>query len=145
MMTTLRILNAAQHTLLNDPLEQFEVVSVLSLGGVNVFNNLSLTFLLNLVLIATLLGSYDLNMTNNYAFATRSIYKLVQSMVKENLYIKKQQYFAVLFYLFLTLLFANLVGLLPYAFTITSSFVVTLFISILHFVAVNIVGGHRHR
>lgn len=65
-------------------------------------------------------------------------------MVKENLYIRKQQYFAVLFYLFLTLLFANLIGLLPYSFTVTSSFVVTLFISLLHFIGVNIIGASQH-
>jgi ATP synthase subunit 6 len=145
MMTTLWLLNALKTNFLNDPLEQFEVVSVLFLGGVNVFNNLSLTLLLNVSLLAAFLGVSNITVTNNYAFATRSIYKLIQSMVKENLYIKKQQYFAVLFYLFLTLLLANLIGLLPYAFTITSSFVVTLFISILHFVAVNIIGGHKHR
>jgi len=128
-----------------DPLEQFEVVSVLSVGNVSFFNNLALILLFNVALIAALLGAYDFNVTNNYDFATRSLYKLVQSMVKENLYIRKQQYFAVLFYLFLTLLFANLVGLLPYSFTVTSSFIVTFFISLGHFVGVNVIGAQQHQ
>jgi len=130
--------------LIQDPLEQFEVTSVYSVGSTPVFHNLGLILLLNLFLMAAFLGAYNANLTNNYDFVTRSIYQLVQSMVKENLYIRKQQYFAVLFYLFLTLLFANLIGLLPYSFTVTSSFIVTLFISLLHFIGVNTIGASQH-
>jgi F-type H+-transporting ATPase subunit a len=66
-------------------------------------------------------------------------------MVKENLAISKQQYFSVIFYLFLTLFFANLVGMLPFAFTITSSFVVTFFLALTHFVAINLIAAVRHQ
>lgn len=90
------------------------------------------------------LNMYNLNLTNNYDFAMRTIYQLVRSVVRSNLYIRKQQYFAVLFYLFLTLFVANLVGLLPYSFTVTSSFIVTLFISLLHFIGVNMIGASQH-
>jgi F-type H+-transporting ATPase subunit a len=127
-----------------DPLEQFEVISVISVGGTSLFDNIGLILLLNLLLMSAFFGAYDFNLTNNYDFVTSSIYQLVQSMVKENLYIRKQQYFAVLFYLFVTLLFANLIGLLPYSFTVTSSFIVTLFLSLLHFIGVNVIGASRH-
>jgi F-type H+-transporting ATPase subunit a len=127
-----------------DPLEQFEVVSVLSFCNVSILNNLALILALNLALTLAFLGAYNINITNNYDFVTYNIYQLVRAMVKENLYIRKQQYFAVLFYLFLTIFFANLVGLLPYSFTVTSSFIVTLFISLLHFIGVNIIGTTRH-
>lgn len=139
---TFAALNLA--TIIFDPLEQFETTDVLTFGHLHVINNLGLIMLMNLILMVMVFASYDLNLTNNYDFATRSIYQLVQSMVKENLYIRKQQYFAVLFYLFMTLLFANLIGLLPYSFTITSSFIVTLFISLLHFIGVNAIGASQH-
>jgi F0F1-type ATP synthase membrane subunit a len=148
MLTTTLNTNAktffSKAVLTCDPLEQFEVTSVYSMAGVSLFDNLGLILLFNLFLMAVFLGTYDLNLTNNYDFASRSIYQLVQAMVKENLYIRKQQYFAVLFYLFLTLLFANLIGLLPYSFTVTSSFIVTLFISLLHFIGVNTIGASQH-
>lgn len=131
-------------TFIADPLEQFEVVSLGSINGLSLFNNLALILVLNLALISAFLGAYNPNLTNNYDFAARSVYQLVQSMVKENLYIRKQQYFAVLFYLFMTLLFANLIGLLPYSFTVTSSFIVTLFISLLHFIGINTIGASEH-
>jgi len=138
---------AIDFTLLNimDPLEQFEVVSVFSIGGTILVNNLALILAANVVLMAAFLGAHDFNLSSNYDFAVRSIYQLVRSMVKENLYIRKQQYFAVLFYLFITLLLANLIGLLPFSFTVTSSFILTFFISLMHFIGVNIIGGTRHR
>lgn len=130
--------------LLNAPLDQFEVMSVYSAGETILFNNLSLILLFNLVVMAIFLNTYNFNQTNNYDFILRSLYQLVQSVVRANLYIRKQQYFSVIFYLFLTLFVANLVGLLPYSFTVTSSFIVTLFISLLHFIGVNIIGASRH-
>lgn len=139
------IIIATSTNLILDPLEQFEVVSVLSIGGTILFNNLALIMFANVVLMAIFLGAHDFNLTNNYDYVTRSIYQLIRSMVKENLYIKKQQYFAVLFYLFATLLLANLFGLLPYSFTLTSSFILTFFLSLLHFVGVNLIGGNRHK
>ena len=126
-----------------DPLEQFGVTYLFGASGV-AFTNLALVLTLNLALMLAVFTMYNFNVANNYDLATLTIYKLVQSMVKENLYIKKQQYFSVLFYLFVTLLFANLVGLLPYSFTVTSSFIVTLFISLTHFVGVNTIGASQH-
>jgi ATP synthase subunit 6 len=125
-----------------DPLEQFEVTSFFAAS--TALTNLSFIMMLNIGLMAAVFSSYNFNLTNNYDFAIRTMYQLVQSMVKENLYIKKQQYFSVLFYLFVTLLFANLIGLLPYSFTITSSFIVTLFVSLTHFLGVNVIGASQH-
>jgi F-type H+-transporting ATPase subunit a len=65
--------------------------------------------------------------------------------VRENLYIAKQQYFSVIFYLFFTLLLANLVGMVPYSFTITSSFIVTFFIAMMHFIAINHLAAVKHQ
>lgn len=131
----------AQNVVTIDPLEQFEVVPFL--GGD--FSNLALILLANVLLMSMFLAAHDFNLTNNYDYVTRSIYSLVRSMVKENLYIKKQQYFTVLFYLFSTLLLANLIGLLPFSFTVTSSFVLTFFLALLHFTGVNLIGIVRHQ
>ena len=60
-------------------------------------------------------------------------------MVKENLYVKKQQYFTAIFFLFMVLLLANMVGMIPYSFTITSSFIVTFFLSLTFFIGLNVI------
>lgn len=126
----------------NDPLEQFDVLAILpSLH----FTNLALLLGLNLVVMACFLGAFNAAGRTTYDFVLRNLYQLVRSMAKENIYIRTQQYFSILFYLFTTLLLANLVGLLPYSFTITSSFVVTFFIALTHFLGINLIAINRHR
>jgi ATP synthase subunit 6 len=143
MLTLLTTKFSLSFAIFTDPLEQFEITPIFSPWCIGV-HNLALILMLNVMLIAAFLAVYNSNLNNNYDFISRTVYQLVKSIVKENLHIRKQQYFTVLFYLFVTLLFANLIGLLPYSFTITSSFVVTLFISLMHFTGVNIIGASQH-
>ena len=58
---------------------------------------------------------------------------------------RKQQYFAVIFFLFSMIATMNMVGLIPYAFTATSGFIVTFFLSAMHFIGILIIGVVRHR
>lgn len=95
--------------------------------------------------MALWLSSYSSRISNNYDFALRALYQLVRGLVKENLYVRKQQYFTILFYLFFTLLLANLVGMIPFSFTITSSFVVTFFLAAAHFIGINHLAVVKHQ
>jgi F0F1-type ATP synthase membrane subunit a len=126
-----------------NPLEQFEVTSLPVLGAFG-FTNLALTLSLNFVVIFALFGLYSLSLKNNYDVTLRSIYQLVASMVKENLYMYKQIYFTALLYLFVFILMSNLVGMIPYSFTPTSSFAVTFFLANAHFTGLNHVGATQH-
>lgn len=127
---------------LQDPLEQFDVLALPIVGGG--LTNLSLILALNVLIMGAWFASFNVQISNNYDFALRALYMLVRSMVRENLYVAKQQYFTVLFYLFFTLLLANLVGMVPYSFTITSSFIVTFFLALTHFVAINHLAVVKH-
>ena len=138
-------LSTATFLSIYDPLEQFEVVSVVSLRGTVFLNNLTLTWGFVVLVFASALATFSHNLVTNFDFVTGSLYALVKSIVQENLYIKNQQYFTVIFYLFSTLLVANLIGLLPFAFTITSSFGITFFLALTHFTGVNLIGATSHR
>jgi F0F1-type ATP synthase membrane subunit a len=126
-----------------DPLEQFEVIPFICAH--THLTNLSVVLFFNTLLMSLALATYDFNLSNNYDYILRNLYNLVRSIVRGNLYMAKQQYFAVLFYLFLTILLANLIGLLPYSFTITGSFIFTLFLSLGHFLGINIIAFTVHR
>lgn len=128
-----------------DPLDQFEVTIMGVIGYSCVFHNLALVLLDNATIFGLSLGLFSLTIATNLDFTLKALYHLVRSIVKENLYIAKQQYFTILFYLFTTVLLANAVGLLPYSFTATSSFVVTFFFALLHFNGVNLIGVSKHR
>jgi ATP synthase subunit 6 len=129
-------------TILRDPLEQFDVLALPVVGGG--LTNLSLLLALNVLIMGVWFASYNIQVSNNYDFSLRALYLLVRAMVRENLYVAKQQYFTVLFYLFFTLLLANLVGMIPYSFTITSSFIVTFFLALTHFLAINHLAVVKH-
>lgn len=136
--TSLPIIN----NILYDPLEQFDVLALPLIGGG--LTNLSLLLALNVLIMSIWFSNYSAQVATNYDFSLRAIYQLVRSMVRENLYIAKQQYFTILFYLFFTLLLANLVGMVPYSFTVTSSFIVTFFLALTHFVGLNHIAIVKH-
>ena len=138
--------NTAANVFQMDPLEQFDVLSVsLPLLGDTGFTNLSLLHAFCVVVMGVSFASFSPQMYGTYDFGLKSIYQLVGAIVKENLYIGKQQYFVPLLYLFFTIFFANIAGMLPYSFTITSAFVVTLFLAMTHYVAFNLLGAVQHR
>jgi len=65
-------------------------------------------------------------------------------ILKEN-FVKKGFYFSIyLFFLLFFLLTANLVGMIPYSFALTSHFAVTLFFSFLTFITALILGFQQH-
>lgn len=135
------------------PLDQFEII-VLScywtgMGmsvGAALLTNLTVICAFNIVLIRLLLGSiFDRGTANIYELVLKDCYNLVKSIIKSNTSSKRYQYFTTLFFLFGFILLANLVGLIPYSFTITSSFVVTFFLALSHFVGINIIGLLKHK
>lgn len=130
-------------TLIQDPLEQFDVLTVIPLGAFSL-TNLALLLASNVMVMGLWFAVFSPNIKNNYDLALVNMYDLVRSMAEENLTVKKQQFFTVLFYLFMTLLAANVVGMVPFSFTITSSFVVTFFLALAHFIGLNIVASVKH-
>lgn len=87
---------------------------------------------------------YQRGKKNFITHALETIYELIAAVVRQNLYIRKQQYFTVTLYLFTTIFISNLMGLLPFGFTLTSSFAFTFFLALSHFVGVNFIGVTRH-
>jgi ATP synthase subunit 6 len=65
-------------------------------------------------------------------------------MVIDNIGLKGRPYFSILFTLFLTILISNLTGLVPYSFTTTSHLIVTFYLGLSFFIAVNIIGIAVH-
>jgi ATP synthase subunit 6 len=57
---------------------------------------------------------------------------------------KGEKYFPFLFVTFLTVAMSNLVGMIPYSFTITSQLAVTLSFSVATFIGVNVVAFRQH-
>jgi len=126
-----------------DPLEQFDVLSIVNIGALSL-NNITTFLALNMLVFGLAVASVRFQMKTVLELVIEQLYDLLVSIVRGNLYIQKQQFFAVLFVLFMTILVSNVVGMIPYAYTITSSFILTLFLSFMHFLGVNHVAITKH-
>jgi len=108
--------------------------------GPAVFTNLTIILLLNVFLFRVFFAAiFDRGVFNVWEFLLIEIYDLVKSIVRSNTSLKRHQYYSLFFFLFCYILTANMVGLIPYSFTTTSSFVITFFLALSYFIGINII------
>jgi F-type H+-transporting ATPase subunit a len=71
-------------------------------------------------------------------------YEFVAKMISETAGDKARPYFPFILTLFLFVLFSNMIGMLPYSFTVTSHIIVTFALAIFVFIGVTIIGFIKH-
>ena len=138
------------------PLEQFEIFPFYVIK-VNFFD-FTLTnqtvFLIFIYFFFNVLFFATLNLKDNtlHIIPTRwqsvieIFYNLILSMVLDNIGGKKSQFFfPLIFTIFFFIASINLIGLVPFSFTVTSHFVVTLAISLCIFIGINIICIQTHK
>jgi F-type H+-transporting ATPase subunit a len=126
-----------------DPIHQFVIHRYIDLGWFS-FTNSALWACIA-VLAATLLfllAPKNLIPTRLQSVA-ESLYELVDNMTKEVLHENARTYFPFVLTLFVFILFANVAGLIPYSFTVTSHIIVTLALALVVFVGATVIGFWR--
>lgn len=101
---------------------------------------LTLGFILTTFLLSTILSSITLLPKNNWQTVLEMFYQMVLDVVNENAGIQGRKYFPLIFTTFLIILFCNLLGMIPYSFTVTSHIIVTFSMALAIFVGINILG-----
>ena len=136
---------------LYSPLEQFSIISLIPFHIGNLyfsFTNSSLFLLLTTSFLAIIF--YMVTRNGGLLLATRwqsfieMIYEFVVSLVDSQIGSKGIKFFPLIFTLFVFLLFANLIGMVPYSFTATSHLIVTFGLSFSLFIGITIVGFQTH-
>nr|YP_011017678.1 ATP synthase F0 subunit a [Centroceras gasparrinii]WQF69501.1 ATP synthase F0 subunit a [Centroceras gasparrinii] len=132
------------------PLEQFEIISLvpLSIFNLNISFTNSTLFLLISILICLFwisLSFYkNLIVPSYWQIGKENLYVLTANLVRDNLGLKGEKYFPFIFTLHLFLLFCNLIGMVPYSFTVTSHIVFTFSLALLIFIGINMIGIQTH-
>lgn len=132
----------AQHT----PLSQFEIKKIIDINlfGFDIsFTNSSLMMLISTLLIILSLFIATKNpkpIPTKLQLFVEGIYLMIKKMINDNIGHEGQKFMPMLFMLFLFVLFGNLLGMIPYSFTFTSQIVVTLFLAMMIFFSIIIVG-----
>jgi F-type H+-transporting ATPase subunit a len=132
------------------PLEQFKVEPLIPLhiGGLDVsYTNSALFMTIAMVLITALLvlgTKRGALVPGRWQSVAEMSYEFVADMVDTNAGHGAQPYFPFVFTLFMFVLFANFLGLIPYSFSVTGQIIVTAALAATVFIGVTIIGFAKH-
>ena len=134
-----------------NPMQQFSVHKIgpeINIGGVDLsFTNASLFMVISaaIILIFLFVGTKEKKIIpGKVQLIAEMFYTFVAKMINDTAGSKAKPYFPFIFSLFMFVLFCNMVGMLPYSFTVTSHIIVTLIMALFIFIAVTIIGFAKH-
>ena len=134
----------------SNPMQQFSVHKIgpeIKIAGVDLsFTNASLFMVISAtaVLLLLFLGTKEKVVPDKIQLIAEIFYTFVAKMISDTAGSKAKPYFPFIFSLFMFVLFCNMVGMLPYSFTVTSHIIVTLIMALFIFIAVTIIGFFNH-
>jgi F-type H+-transporting ATPase subunit a len=132
------------------PLEQFTIERIvpIHIGGLDLsYTNAALMMTVAIVLVTALTvlatGRRAL-VPGRWQSVAEMLYEFVADMVDTNIGQTGRQFFPFIFTLFTFILFANLLGMIPYSYTTTAQILVTFALAAVVFIIVTTIGFVRH-
>ena len=134
-----------------NPMQQFNVNKIgpeIKLGSIDLsFTNSSLFMILSLIIISIFLyfGTKEKKIVpNKVQLIAEMLYNFIAKMISDTAGSKARPYFPFIFSLFMFVLVCNMIGMLPYSFTVTSHIIITLIMAMFIFIAVTVIGFIKH-
>ena len=133
-----------------NPIEQFNISPIvpIHIAGYDFsLTNSSLYMLIAVVLACELMAigaGGGKGVPSRLQALTEMIYEFVAGMLRSATGEAGMRFFPLVFSLFMFILICNLVGLIPYSFTVTSHIIVTAMLALLVFLTVIVVGFYEH-
>jgi len=134
-----------------NPMHQFEVYRLgpeINLGSINLsFTNASLfmTISASVILFFLFLGTKKKSLIpSKIQLVSEMSYSFVAKMINDTAGSAAKPFFPFIFTLFMFVLFCNMVGMLPYSFTVTSHIIVTFVLAAAIFIGVTVIGFIKH-
>jgi len=134
-----------------NPMSQFEVYSIgpkIQIGSFDLsFTNSSLFMVLTVTVISLffIVATQKKSLVpNKMQLIAEMAFEFVSKMISETAGKDARPYFPFILSLFLFVLVANLLGMLPYSFTVTSHIIVTFALAFFIFIGVTVVGFVKH-
>jgi len=134
-----------------NPMHQFNIYRIgpeISFGNVDIsFTNASLFMMISALTIISVFFAGTKRkaiIPTKIQLLTELSYTLISKMISDTAGSKAKPYFPFVFSLFMFVLFCNMLGMLPYSFTVTSHIIVTFALAAVIFIGVTIVGFVNH-
>ncbi|QCI65055.1 F0F1 ATP synthase subunit A [Phreatobacter stygius] len=133
------------------PIAQFEIKPLITLGKIGqspiaFTNSAAFMFVAVAIILAFLLLSTRGRalVPSRWQSLAEMSYEFVANTVRQSAGHEGMKFFPLVFSLFMFVLIANLVGLIPYTFTVTSHIIVTFLLAMLVFLTVVVYGFAKH-
>jgi len=134
-----------------DPIHQFQITKLFTVGHIGnqeiAFTNSSLF----MVIVVGIIGLLLVGMTSSRSLVPGRLqsmaelsYEFVATTIRSTAGTEGMRFFPLVFSLFMFVLVANMIGLIPYAFTVTSHIIITVSLALLVFLTVVIYGFARN-
>ena len=134
-----------------NPMHQFNVHKIgpeIKINGIDLsFTNSTIFMLLSaiFILLFLLFGTKEKKIIpGKIQLISEMLYNFIGKMINDTAGKKAKPYFPFIFSLFIFVLFCNMIGMLPYSFTVTSHIIVTLAFAMFIFIGVTILGFVIH-
>jgi F-type H+-transporting ATPase subunit a len=134
-----------------DPIHQFEIHSLVPLGHIGgheiAFTNSALFMAITVVGIAALLvgaSSSRALVPGRMQSVAELSYEFVANTIQSTAGKEGMKFFPLVFTLFMFILVANVIGLIPYTFTVTSHIIITASLALLVFLTVIVYGFYKN-
>ena len=134
-----------------NPMQQFEVKTIgpkIEIGNFDIsFTNSSLFMVITVSLISiffVITTQKKSLVPSRLQLLSEMAYQFVAKMISETAGSKARRFFPFILTLFLFVLFCNMIGMIPYSFTVTSHIIVTFALAAFIFVGVTIIGFAKH-
>lgn len=133
------------------PIEQFKIKPIIDLGEIGGFQLAFTNSALFMVIATVGAGAFlffsparKALVPDRWQSSAEILYEFVSKTLRENAGEKGRPFFPLVFSLFMFILTANLLGIFPYAFTVTSQIIVTFALAMTVFLTVTIYGFIRN-
>jgi F-type H+-transporting ATPase subunit a len=131
-----------------DPIHQFLITDIVSFGdGGFAFTNSALFMVLTVGVILTYLLLSTRRraiVPNRVQLVSEMLYEFVANMVRNSAGTAGMKFFPFVFSLFMFVLVANMFGMIPFFFTVTSHIIITFALAILVFAVVLVYGFYKN-
>ena len=131
------------HQFLIDRLSEWQI------GGLDISFSKAAAFMLGVVIILTLFLTLTTSrramVPGRWQSVSEIWYEFIAGMLRETVGADGRKYFPFVFSIFSFIVMCNLLGMLPYSYTVTSHIAVTGALAIMVFVIVTVIGLTRHR
>jgi F-type H+-transporting ATPase subunit a len=134
----------------HSPIEQFAIKPLIpfKIGGLDASFTNSALFMVIACGLAVLFLTISMRgralVPGRWQSMAELVYEFVVGLVRDNVGAEGRKYFPFIFTLFVFILFCNLLGMVPYSFTVTSHIIVTFALAMVVFIGVTIIGFVKH-